>query len=164
MNFFFFLFFCLLVSVALLIGWRFFSSLKLFVATIESQLFDRVFIDSGAQVCAEGIRLPKLPDWLNAVREDQLDTRAPGVFLVRPSLEHFRSRFVEMMGVLEAIGVEMGVVKVKIPEGWFVLSPQYPSKPPRSSSARRINFLAFVSSHVFSFFLSFSSGQWGYTC
>ena len=95
----------------------------MFVATIESQLFDRVFIDSGAQVCAEGIRLPKLPEWLNAVREDQLDTRAPGVFLVRPSLEHFRSRFVEMMGLLEAIGVEMGVVKVKIPEGWFVLSP-----------------------------------------
>lgn len=79
-----------------------------------------MFAGLETQVYDEGIRLPKLPDWLNAVREDQWDTRAPGVFLVRPSLEHFRSRFVEMMGLLEAIGVEMGVVKVKIPEGWFV--------------------------------------------
>lgn len=102
-----------------MVGVFFFSS-KLSVATIESQLFDRVFAGLETQVYDEGIRLPKLPDWLNAVREDQWDTRAPGVFLVRPSLEHFRSRFVEMMGLLEAIGVEMGVVKVKIPEGWFV--------------------------------------------
>ncbi|CUS10999.1 unnamed protein product [Tuber aestivum] len=102
--------------------------------TIECELFDRVFIGLETQACNEGERLPRLPDWLNAVREDQWDTRAPGVFLVQPSLEDFRTRFVEMMGVLEAIGVEMGVVKIKIPEGWNdsppIPSPESDSAPP----------------------------------
>ncbi|RPA99642.1 JmjC-domain-containing protein [Choiromyces venosus 120613-1] len=98
---------------------------KLPVVTIEGELFDKVFIGLESQQVSDeeeegGIRLPELPDWLNAVRENQCDTGAPGVFLVRPCLKDFRNRFEEMMGLLEAIGVEMGVVKVKIPEGWFV--------------------------------------------
>ncbi|KAI5812415.1 JmjC domain, hydroxylase-domain-containing protein [Pyronema omphalodes] len=59
-----------------------------------------------------------LPEWLNAVREIQEDG-ALGTFLVQPSYEDFRDRFVEMLDILEPFGMRLGALKVKVPEEWL---------------------------------------------
>lgn len=58
-----------------------------------------------------------LPEWLHAVREVQEDG-ALGTFLVRPSYEDFRDRFVEMLDILEPFGMRLGALKVEFPEEW----------------------------------------------
>lgn len=75
----------------------------------------------------DGLRLPRLPAWLNAKRETQDgDDGKPGVFLVRPGQRDFETRFEEMMELLEPYGVEMGVVKIRIPQEWWAFLSRTP--------------------------------------
>jgi hypothetical protein len=88
--------------------------------TITAELFDQVLreVPEDEWVTLEdGLRIRKLPEWMNAVREKQ-DNGRPGFFLIRPSKEDFEERFEEMMVLLEPIGVEMGAVKIGIPNEW----------------------------------------------
>lgn len=93
-------------------------------ATIEERLFNRAFAgysESDLMVTGDGLLLPRLPSWLNSTRETQHDG-SPGVFACSPSKEDFNSRFLEILEALEPIGVEIGVAKIRVPDGWYSYS------------------------------------------
>lgn len=93
-------------------------------ATIEERLFNRAFAgysESDLMVTGDGLLLPRLPSWLNSTRETQHDG-SPGVFICSPSKEDFNSRFLEILEALEPIGVEIGVAKIRVPDGWYSYS------------------------------------------
>ncbi|KAH8151822.1 uncharacterized protein LAJ45_03813 [Morchella importuna] len=88
-------------------------------STIEERLFNRAFAgysESDLMVTGDGLLLPRLPSWLNSTRETQHDG-SPGVFICSPSKEDFNSRFLEILEALEPIGVEIGVAKIRVPDG-----------------------------------------------
>ncbi|RPB07967.1 JmjC-domain-containing protein, partial [Morchella conica CCBAS932] len=91
-------------------------------STIEERLFNRAFAgysESDLMVTGDGLLLPRLPSWLNSTRETQHDG-SPGVFICSPSKEDFNSRFLEILEALEPIGVEIGVAKIRVPDGWYI--------------------------------------------
>lgn len=62
----------------------------------------------------DGLRLPEMPAWLNITRECQ-DDGSLGIFIARPSKEDIEKRWPEIIQAMEPIGVEIGAVKVALP-------------------------------------------------